>query len=222
MKKTIVAIIALLCVVVVAQATLYTTNWTVNAAIPDGDANGWVSQKTVDTMPAGTFQSVSVNLTLSGGWNGDLFAYLVNDTGFCVLLDRVGMGESGVGAYGYGDAGMNNILLSDSGSVNIHAYGGGNTFSSIPANATFLPDDSAITIANAGSLASFLGGSPNGTWTLFVADLSAGSVTTVQEWGLQMDIVAVPEVETWIAAALAGAFGAFWINRQIWSGISKR
>ena len=27
---------------------------------------------------------------------------------------------------------------------------------------------------------------------------------------------AVPEVETWVAAALAGAFGAFWLNRQIW------
>jgi len=41
-------------------------------------------------------------------------------------------------------------------------------------------------------------------------------VMTVQDWGLQMDIVAVPEVETWIAAALAAAFGTFWLNRQIW------
>jgi hypothetical protein len=32
-----------------------------------------------------------------------------------------------------------------------------------------------------------------------------------------MDIVAVPEVETWGAAALAGAFGAFWLNRQMFS-----
>jgi len=38
---------------------------------------------------------------------------------------------------------------------------------------------------------------------------------------LQMDIVAVPEVETWVAAALAGAFGAFWLNRQIWGGVKK-
>jgi hypothetical protein len=30
-----------------------------------------------------------------------------------------------------------------------------------------------------------------------------------------MDIVAVPEVETWVAAALAGMFGAFWLNRQM-------
>jgi hypothetical protein len=26
----------------------------------------------------------------------------------------------------------------------------------------------------------------------------------------------VPEVETWVAAALAGMFGAYWLNRQIW------
>ena len=46
--------------------------------------------------------------------------------------------------------------------------------------------------------------------------MSAGGVTTVQNWGLQMDIVAVPEVESWVAAALAGMFGAFWLNRAMW------
>ena len=56
---------------------------------------------------------------------------------------------------------------------------------------------------------------------LFIADLGAGGVTTVQNWGLQMDIVAVPEVETWIAAALAGAFGAFWLNRAIWRDVKR-
>jgi subtilisin-like proprotein convertase family protein len=65
-------------------------------------------------------------------------------------------------------------------------------------------------------LESFIGLDPNGTWSLFIADLNGGGVTSVQSWGLQMDIVAVPEVESWMAAALAGAFGAFWVNRQIW------
>ena len=43
---------------------------------------------------------------------------------------------------------------------------------------------------------------------------SGSSVTPVQSWG-QMDIVAVPEVETWVTTALAGPFGAFWLNRQV-------
>ena len=73
----------------------------------------------------------------------------------------------------------------------------------------------------AGSLASFDNLNANGTWTLFIADLSGGGVTTVANWGLQMDIVAVPEVETWVAAALAGMFGAIWLNRQIWKDVKK-
>lgn len=31
-----------------------------------------------------------------------------------------------------------------------------------------------------------------------------------------MDIVAGPEVEPWLTAALAGAFGAFCVNQQFW------
>jgi hypothetical protein len=46
-------------------------------------------------------------------------------------------------------------------------------------------------------------------------------VSTVQSWGLQMDIVAVPEVETWVAAALAGAFGAFWLSRHLHGGVRQ-
>jgi len=62
---------------------------------------------------------------------------------------------------------------------------------------------------------------PNSTWSLFIADTSGGGVSTVQSWGLQMDIVAVPEVETWMAAALVGVFGAFWLNRQFRGGTRR-
>ena len=86
--------------------------------------------------------------------------------------------------------------------------GGNNTFSAAPTG-------SWQTDNTSGSLASFLSTNPNGSWSLFIADLSGGGVSTVQSWGLNMDIVAVPEVETWVAAALAGAFGAFWLNRQM-------
>jgi len=41
---------------------------------------------------------------------------------------------------------------------------------------------------------------------------NGGVVSTVQRWGLQADIVAGPEVETWLAAALAGIFGAFCVT----------
>jgi subtilisin-like proprotein convertase family protein len=198
------------------HATLYTTNWSsgfVNGGtVPDNNYSGWADTRSVAAIPAGTFTSVAVNLQLSGGWNGDLYAYLVHSSGFSVLLDRVGTGIGGVSSFGYGDAGMN-VTLASTG-TSIHGYGGNSTFSSAPTG-TWMTDNTS------GSLASFLTTNPNGTWSLFIADLSVGGVTTVQSWGLQMDIVAVPEVETWVAAALAGAFGAFWLNRQIWKGTRR-
>ena len=208
MKKLLT--LAALMMAVSSQAVIYTTNWNSGFAnagvVPDNNFSGWSDTRNVSTMPAGTFVGLSVDLQLTGGWNGDLYAYLVHSTGFSVLLDRVGVGVSGVSAFGYGDAGMN-VNLAATG-TSIHQYGGNSTFSSTPTG-------SWMTDNTSGSLASFLSTSPNGTWSLFIADLSGGGVTTVQSWGLQMDIVAVPEVETWVAAALAGAFGAFWLNRQV-------
>ena len=195
---------------VAANATLYTTNWNSGFAnsgvVPDNNFSGWSDTRTVGAIPAGTFTSLSVDLQLSGGWNGDLYAYLVHSSGFSVLLDRVGTGFA-PGALGYGDAGMNVNLAA--GGTSIHQYGGANTFSAAPTG-------SWQTDNTSGSLTTFLSTNPNGSWSLFIADLSGGGVSTVQSWGLQMDIVAVPEVETWVAAALAGMFGAFWLNRQIW------
>jgi subtilisin-like proprotein convertase family protein len=205
-----ILLLAPLMAALAANATLYTTNWSSGFAngtvVPDNNLSGWSDTRTVSTMPGGTFNALAVTLNLSGGWNGDLYAYLVHDTGFSVLLDRVGTGVSGVSSFGYGDAGMN-VTLAATG-TSIHQYGGDSTFSAAPGG-TWMTDNAS------GSLSTFLSTSPNGTWSLFIADLSGGGVTTVQSWGLQMDIVAVPEIETWVAAALAGAFGAFWLNRQM-------
>ena len=208
MKKTI--LLGLAMAALNAGAILSWNSGALNSVVPDGNTNGWVNS-TVISGQSGTIQpgSLQVALNLTGGYNGDLYAYLVNSSGgFVVLLDRVG----GL-PFGYSDAGMTVTFTSDA-AQNIHNYGGG----FVPSGA-YLPDNSGITTGNSGSLASFL--NPNGTWSLFIADLSSGGVTTVQSWGLQMDIVAVPEVETWIAAALAGAFGAFWLNRQIWGTTRK-
>jgi len=198
-------------VTLAANATIHTTNWNSGFAnggvVPDGNLSGWSDTRSVGTMPAGTLQGVAVNLQLSSGWTGDLYAYLTHSSGFAVLLNQAGTPGQ---PHGYGAANWN-ITLADDGFnggsyANLHTYGGGNL--------------SGSTWNGVDSLNSaFLSTSANGMWSLFVADLSVGGVTTVTGWGLQMDIVAVPEVETWVAAALAGAFGAFWLNRQIWKGV---
>jgi hypothetical protein len=212
MNKNLYAALVVFSTVLPAGAALYSTNWNSGFAnggmIPDADLSGWADTRNVTTMPAGTLQGVAVNLQLTSGWTGDLYAYLVHSSGFALLLDRVGQG-AGVNptlTYGYSGGAMN-VTLADDGFnggtyTGIHTFGGGN------AAGFYNPE---------GSMMSFLSTPANGTWSLFLADMSAGELSTVHSWGLQMDIVAVPEVETWVAAALAGAFGAFWLNRQLFS-----
>ena len=193
----------MLATTVASHAVIYmNSGWDNGNVVPDNNGSGWTDSLTVSGA-GGTIApaSLQVNLNLSGGWNGDLYAYLVYGDGFAVLLDRVGYTGTG---YGYGTAGMNVWLTDGAGLGNIET------------TATPTSGGTYSRSGYAGSLASFDGLNPDGTWTLFIADLNGGGVTTVTDWGLQMDIVAVPEVETWIAAALAGAFGAFWVNRQIW------
>ena len=212
MKKLL--LLATVLVSMSAHAVIYSTNWNGGFAnggvVPDNNLSGWTDSRSVSTMPAGSLQAVAVDLTLTGGWNGDLYAYLVHSSGFTVLLDRIGAGP-----LGDSHAGMN-VTFVDDGTAFGTTQGNINLYAGVPnPSGLWNPDNTS------GSLGSFLSTSPNGTWSLFIADLSGGGVTTVSSWGLQMDIVAVPEVESWVAAALAGLFGAFWLNRQIMSGVKR-
>ena len=210
----------LLATIVVANAQVYSTNWNSGFAnagvVPDNSFSGWSDSRSVSTMPAGTLQGVAVDIQLSSGWTSDLHAYLVSGSGFAVLLDRVGTPGLTIG---YG-AGTMTVTLADNGfnsqAITLILHGAGAN-----ASGMFNPDDNNAGFATtgaSGSLGSFLGTSQNGTWSLFVADLSGGGVTTIQSWGLQMEIVPEPQTGT---LALAGALVAFWLNRQIWSGVKK-
>src|SRR5215470_16537192 len=101
----------------VAQATVYTINYSGGFAnggtIPDANPTGWYDSRSVNL--AGMFgplrpgettdvRSINVTLNISGGYNGDLYAYLVHSSGFAVLLNR--SGRTGANGFGYGDAGF--------------------------------------------------------------------------------------------------------------------
>jgi len=60
---------------------------------------------------------------------------------------------------------------------------------------------------------SFNGLNPNGTWTLFFADLSGGDASTLVSWGL--DIAAVPEPTTWALVGFGLMFGGVTGARMI-------
>jgi subtilisin-like proprotein convertase family protein len=176
-----------------ARAQLF--QQTVNTPIPDGNPTGLSS--TINVEGLGTqLLDVTVNLDISGGSNGDLYAYLSHGgSGFAVLLNRVG--KTATDPFGYGDAGFH-ITLSDAASLDIHNYGGN---SGLALTGTWQPDGRNVnpqlvldTSPRTARFNSFLGSDPNGLWTLVVADMAAGGgQATLQSWGVDATATPVPE-----------------------------
>lgn len=104
-----------------AQAALYLENFSaVNTAIPDGSPICVALGGAVSDIPAGeTVEGWAVSLDLRGGYNANLYAYLVGPNGTLVVL----MNQPGVSPatlFGAGGAGMAITLLdgtSDHGSI---------------------------------------------------------------------------------------------------------
>lgn len=202
-----------------AQTNFTYNSPTLNTVIPDGNPVGVSAPAVTVSGVVGPIYDVQVQLNISGGFNGDLYATLAGPDGqFAVLLNRVGMTAGN--SFGYGDTGFD-ITLDSSGS-NIHDYQSGSytlngsgqlTGTWAPDGRNIPPDsspsafDSASTAAD---LASMNGSIPVGQWTLFLADLSGGGQSTLVSWGLT--IVTVPEPQTW--AMLAGGAGMLMVFRR--------
>jgi subtilisin-like proprotein convertase family protein len=205
-----------------AQFVTNVTYTSVNTPIPDGNPVGLTSSTNISGLYSlSTVSSVTVNLDITGGFNGDLYAYLAGPGGgFAVLLNRTGITSGN--SFGYSDTGFN-ITLSDSAANNIHlyqndspSYNGSGQLTQIwaPDGRNIDPQSSPSAFDSASptaDLSSFNGANPNGTWTLFVADLSSGGQGTLVSWGLT--VVTVPEPQTWVL--IAGGLGLLLaVNRR--------
>ena len=199
----------------------YNSGFQNGVVIPDGDRSGWSDTRIVSGA-GGSIVGLSVTLNLSGDCNGDLYAYLVHDAGFTVLLNRVG--RSAANPTGYGDGGMNVTLTA--GGSDIHNYENGDyTLTAGQLTGIWSPDgrhiipESAAGIFNTADrtalLSSFTGLNPNGIWTLYVADVNGGDQSTVTSWGLDIDVASVPEPGSMVEGALAALFlgGAIGLYR---------
>jgi subtilisin-like proprotein convertase family protein len=184
----------------------YSSGFQNGGLIPDGSLEGWSDTRTVGLADNDPISTVRLTLNLSGGYNGDLYAYLSHGNGFVVLLNRVGVGQAQGDAFGFGGSGMSLTLASDGAHDDIHWYG----FGSMPTG-TYLPDGRAIdplsapnlfdAAATTASFATMAGLQPNGAWTLFVADVSAGGGQSLLT-GWSLEIVTVPEPATTALLAL--------------------
>jgi len=198
-----------------AQAALFTlSSGTLNTAIPDGNVNGLQSTLTFNDAYFDNVLDVNVRLNISGGYNGDLYAYLTHGSGFSGLLNR--SGRTGANSFGYGDAGFN-ITLDDQNGTDIHAYGGNG---GAQLTGTWQPDARNInpatvldTDARTAFLNAFNGLDANGGWTLFIADVSGGDVSTLVSW--ELDITAVPEPTT-VALGIFGGVLALGGGLRLW------
>ena len=209
MKTKLFSSLILIGALATAQASLYIqTGAGVSGSGFDGGTQsgvGTFNQTIADGNPAGTWNSISVagldnslstltvTLSVSGGNNSGLYAYLSYNGLTAVLLNRPGV--TATTPFGDTGAGLTETLAGTalySGVSPLSSY----TSFTTPGTSTSLSDNSLYGGAN-----------PNGTWTLFFADVTAGGGNaTLNGWSL--DITAVPEPVN----MAAGVFGLVMVG----------
>lgn len=174
-------------------ATSATPTFVVSTAIPDNSPIGIANTRAV-TSNITSITGIEVSLSLTGGWNGDLYAYLSHAGGFSVLLNRPG--RSLAVPDGSGSANLN-VLFTDTATLDLHTTIPG----SGPVTGIYQPDARNVDPASAldtsprsAFLNSFAGLDANGDWTFFIADISPGGTAVLQSWNLT--ITGIPEPTT--------------------------
>jgi subtilisin-like proprotein convertase family protein len=198
-------------------ANAATFTYTVGATIPDGNLNGFQNSQIISGL-SGPITDLNVTLNISGGFNGDFYAFLTHNNTTAILLNRVG--RNSTHAVGYPDAGFgpdafsNAFTLDDQAATDVHSYrntafnlnGNGQlTGSWQPDGRTLDPLSSASTFDSAprsAMLSIFNGMDPNGLWILYVADVSAGGEGNLASWGLQVTGVPEPASATLLGIGL--------------------
>jgi subtilisin-like proprotein convertase family protein len=151
-------------------------------AIPDGSPVGVASQMVFNQNTTGNQMiDVTVGLNISGGYNGNLYAYLISPTGTLVVL----MNHPGSAPYYAPGSGMN-VTLDSSASTSIQSAP--ETYLQT-LTGTFAPLGSLSSIAAPGANS----GTGQGTWTLFFADLTrGGGQAYLDSWTLNLTVVPEP------------------------------
>jgi subtilisin-like proprotein convertase family protein len=170
-------------------------------SIPDGNPVGVSFTGNYDqATPDATVASLTVDLSISGGYNGNLYAYLVAPNGTMVLLLNQ-PGATISNPFGYAGSGLN-VTLSDSaaGSIQTTPETPGSVFGS------------GLAYQAAGLLSGFNGSTANGTWTLFLADETGGGGQAILN-GWSLNITAVPEPANIALLIFGMGFVGFGITR---------
>ncbi len=223
MKTRLLILAALMGLSCAASAAVYNSG-TLNYTIPDANPSGVANTLSVGDWGSGyQLTDVSVTFNVSGGYNGDLYAYISHNGVLVPLINRVGVGGA-TDAFGYANSGFS-VTLSDSGAYDIHWYqdhspsynGGGQLTSTWQADGRAispLSSPSAFDSAGRTGFSALNGLDPNGSWTLFFADLSSGDQSQLVSWTLSLDAI-VPEPVTSALVLFAGVTVLAGITRRL-------
>lgn len=207
MKSPIALTLALVLTGAVHAATTITETFTnsTGSIIPDGDLSGLVQSLTPATT-IGTIASITVSLNTTGGWDGDLYAYLWHDGQISILVNRPG--RTATNLAGMAGSGFS-VTLDDSATTDLHA--------ALTTSGTYQPDGRAIhpfnaldTTSRTAPLAVFNSAPAAGEWRLFFADVATGDTATLTSWSISITGTTVPEP----ASALLLGLGSLALLRR--------
>jgi subtilisin-like proprotein convertase family protein len=200
-----------------ASAELTFAQFEVNAAIPDNDAAGLLNTQTV-TSDITSIESITVTLNITGGWNGDLYAYVAHESGLAVLLNRVG--KTSGNEFGSASSGFT-VTFSDTalnGDIHTGSFASGTPITGIWAPDARTASPTSVTDASSRTafLSTFHGLPASGTWELFVADVSGGDTSYLESWSMEIsgsagEVIPEPSAMLPLAALFATAL---WRRRR--------
>ena len=216
MKTSFLLLSATLLPAGVASAAVFSASWNsgfiAGTTIPDGSAAGWSDVRSLPIPADHVVTDVNLSISLSGGFNGDLYAYLThpNSPGVAVLLNRPG--RTAGNPFGYSDSVLTITLDDAAPNGDTHTYQSATGYATLISNGSaWQPDGRTAspflvngTEPRPAMLSTFNNIAPSNTgWTLFIADLTSGDISTIASWSLT--VTTVPEPGTSVITALAGA-----------------
>ena len=206
--KSLILTIAALLVVASSQAAVISQTFSLSnaATVPDGDLSGLV-QSITPTTTITNLDSITVTLNTTGGWNGDLYAYLWHGGEISVLLNRTGRNSSPAGIIGSGTGGMS-LTFDDAAPADIHnapgGFGSALTGTFQPSGRNIHPLNALDTTPRTAMLGTFIGDPAAGEYRLYIADVAAGDTATLVSWSITLTGQAIPEPGTAALGLLAG------------------
>lgn len=204
--KTLILTAAALLTAASSQAAVIseTFGMTTTATIPDGNLSGLVQSITPATSIT-NLDAITVTLETTGGWNGDLYAYLWHGGEISILLNRTGRTTSNTAG---SPTGSMTLTFDDAAPADIHGAPGGfgsalsGTFQ--PSGRNIHPLTALDTTPRTAALSAFTSDPAAGEYRLYIADVSSGDTATLVSWSLTLTGQAIPEPGTAALGLLAG------------------